>query len=126
MSLNPSQATLKTKLTLGLWSYSQLTEAEKSELTAMLRPKSGGFDGNQKSLLAGFYLIAPNEAAIDSLNAGRRHQLAKLRTTDGRIVTLADCLTDMRQGETFWHCASAISTWKFIELPASAFPQVSA
>lgn len=126
MSLTAAQVSLRAKLTLGMWSYSQLSNAEKAELTAMLRPENGVDAATRKSLMAGFYLIAPSEAAIDQINAGHAHRLAKIPTNDGRWVTLADALTNMRQGETFAHCASAIAAWKFIELPASAFPQVSA
>jgi hypothetical protein len=116
---------LVDKLSTGQYSLATLPPEDVAMLASTIRPGSQGFTQEQSALLDGFYLLAPSEAAIDQLNEGRMHQLAKIQDLSGDWLTLASALSDCRPGETFAHARESISTWLIVRRTPSDFPEVS-
>lgn len=114
---------LRTKLTLGLSTFSTLLPSEQAFLVEETRPDPrAGFTPEQYAMMADFYLVAPTDTAIDAINQGRHNCLAKMKDKSGNWLTSALVLTDMGDGETFEHAAPTIKGWRIVAKSLNDFP----
>ena len=123
-NLTPEQTTLLELLANGDYAWADLDTDQQQLLSATLRP-TGPFTEEQRELLADWYLIltpqqlATANAVLAPLGLG----IGSRQTTDGRVVTNADLLTDCVQPtDNYYEIRSILATLPITKLETYAFP----
>lgn len=124
IALTNAQVALKTKISTGLYSFSDLSDNEKSDLADWLIPDVR-FDESHKLMMEGLYLLIPEGADLDQINSGRNSRISSRATLRGEIVTNVSLLTDMSEGSPYYWARRHLSEWKIVALPEDSFPSIN-
>ena len=123
--LTPDQTALLNLLAPGDYAWADLNADQQQLLSATLRP-TGPFTDEQRELLAEWYLVITPEqlATANDTLAPLGLGIGSRQTTDGRVVTNADLLTDcLRQGDNYTAIAPILATLPITLVPPDQFPQ---
>ena len=124
-NLTPEQTALLNLLAPGDYAWADLDADQQQLLSATLRP-TGGFTAEQRELLAEWYLVVTPEhlATANATLAPLGLGIGSRKTTDGRVVTNADLLTDcLRQGDNYTAIAPILAHLPITLVPPDQFPQ---
>ena len=125
MALSTEQTALLNLLAPGDYAWADLNASQQQPLGATLRP-TGGFTTKQLKLLADWYLVITPEQLSTANNTLTPLGLgiSSRQTSDGRMVTNADLLTDcLRQGDNYTAIAPILATLPITLVPPDQFPQ---